>query len=115
MALDKRLENLDQTIELQERGREIANAKMEAALGTELAVQRFQADVRKNQSEKLIIKQEIIQVENRINFLAGRFPEPVDRQMTANRYSTSGINLVWPSHVPGAESLRDRGQRLVVI
>ncbi len=46
---------------------------------SELAVQRFQAEVRKNQSEKLITKQEIIEVENRINFLVGRFPQPVER------------------------------------
>ena len=52
---------------------------MEAARGTELAVQRFQAEVRKNQSEKLIVRQEIIEVENRINFLVGRFPQPVER------------------------------------
>ena len=45
MALDKRLENLDQIIELQERSLEIAKARKEAARGTELAVLRFQAEV----------------------------------------------------------------------
>ena len=79
MALDKRLENLDQIIELQEQSLKIAKAKKEAARGTELAVQRFQAEVRKNQSEKLIVKQEIIEAENRINFLVDRFPQPVER------------------------------------
>ena len=84
MALDKRLENLDRIIALQEQSLEIAKAKMEAARGTELAVQRFQAEVRKNQSEKLIVKQEIIEVENRINFLVGRFPQPVERMSRRN-------------------------------
>ena len=79
MALDKRLANLDQTIELQEQSLEIAKAKMDAGRGTELAVQRFQAEVRKNQSEKLIVQQEIIEAENRINFLVDRFPQPVER------------------------------------
>jgi len=79
MALDKRLENLDRIIELQERSLEIAQANKEAARSSELPVQRFQAEVRKNQSEKLIVNQEIIQVENRINFLLGRFPQPVER------------------------------------
>ena len=85
MALDKRLENLDQIIELQERSLEIAKARKEAARGTELAVQRFQAEVRKNQSEKLIVNQDIIEAENRINFLVGRFPQPVER-MSAGFY-----------------------------
>jgi NodT family efflux transporter outer membrane factor (OMF) lipoprotein len=79
MALDKRLETLDRTIELQEKSLEVAKAKKEAGRGTELAVQRFQAEVRKNQSEKLLVRQEIVEVENRINFLGGRFPQPVER------------------------------------
>jgi NodT family efflux transporter outer membrane factor (OMF) lipoprotein len=79
MALDKRLETLDQTIQLQEQSLKLAIARKEAARGTELAVQRFQAEVRKNQSEKLIVNQEIVQAENRINFLVNRFPQPVER------------------------------------
>jgi len=57
----------------------VAKANKAAGRGTELAVQRFQAEVRKNQSEKLIIQQDIVEVENRINFLAGRFPQQVTR------------------------------------
>jgi NodT family efflux transporter outer membrane factor (OMF) lipoprotein len=79
MALDARLENLDRIIELQERSLEIARARKEAARSTDLPVQRFLAEVRKNQSQKLIVRQDIIQVENRINFLVGRFPQPVER------------------------------------
>lgn len=82
MALDKRLENLDQTIVLQERSREIAMQIKEAGRDTELPVQRFQAEVRKNQSEKLIVLQEIVELENRINFLINRFPQPVARNST---------------------------------
>ncbi len=79
VALDKRIENLNNIIAIQEQNLRFAQAAKEAARGTELAVQRFQAEVRKNQSEKLIVKQDIIQVENRINFLVGRFPQPVER------------------------------------
>jgi outer membrane protein TolC len=80
LALDNRMRTLDATIEIQARSLEMAEAKKQAARGTELAVQRFQAEVHKNQSEKLIIQQEIIEAENRINFLAGRFPQAVERQ-----------------------------------
>lgn len=79
VARDKRLDNLNQTIELQEQSLKIAIARKEAGRGTELGVQRFEAEVRKNQSEKLIINQEIVEVENRINFLAARYPQPVER------------------------------------
>lgn len=79
MALDKRLETLDNTIQLQEQSLKVAQIKLDAGKGTDLAVQRFRAEVRKNQSEKMIVKQEIIEVENRINFALGRFPQPVER------------------------------------
>ncbi len=79
MSLDKRIENLNFTIELMERSLEVAKATKEAARGTELGVLRFQAEVRKNQSEKLIVNQDIIEVENRINFLVNRYPQPVER------------------------------------
>jgi NodT family efflux transporter outer membrane factor (OMF) lipoprotein len=79
MGLDKRLENLDQIIELQQRSLEIAKARKEAARSTELGVLRFQAELQRNFSEKLIINQEIIQGENRINFLVNRYPQRVER------------------------------------
>jgi NodT family efflux transporter outer membrane factor (OMF) lipoprotein len=80
IALDARLENLNRIIALQERSYEIAKARRDAARGTDLPVRRFLAEVRKNQAEKLIVNQDIIQAENRINFLLGRFPQPVQRR-----------------------------------
>ncbi len=79
MGLDKRLENLDQIIELQTRSLEIAKARKEAARSTELGVLRFQAELQRNYSEKLIINQSIIEGENRINFLVNRYPQRVER------------------------------------
>lgn len=83
MALDARLENLNRIISLQEQSYEIAKARKEAARATDLPVQRFLAEVRRYQSEKLIVNQDIIQTENRINFVLGRNPRHVER-MTGN-------------------------------
>ncbi len=83
MGLDNQLQTLDQTITLQEQSLRIAQAQKEGARGTELGVQRFLAEVRKNQSQKLIIRQEIIETENLINFLVGRYPQPVERVSAA--------------------------------
>lgn len=79
MALDKRLETLNLTIELQEKSLQVAQAKKDAGRDTALPVQRFQAEVRKNQSERQILRQEIVEIENRINFLLNRYPQPVER------------------------------------
>ena len=85
MAFDKRLENLNQIIEFQTRSLEIAKARKEAARDTQLSVLRFEAELNRNYSEKLIINQGIILGENRINFLVNRYPQPVER-MSANFY-----------------------------
>ena len=79
MALDKRLENLNLTIDLQQRSLEIAQALFTAARVTQLGVLRFEAEVRRNQSEKLIVSQDIVVTENRINFLLNRYPQTVER------------------------------------
>lgn len=79
-SLDRRLNYLNQTIELQQKSLEVARAQKEAARGTELGVQRFLAEVRKNESQRLVIQQRIIEVENKINLLVGRYPQAVDRQ-----------------------------------
>jgi multidrug efflux system outer membrane protein len=79
MAFDNRLVTLEQTITLQKESLRIAKAKKDAGRDTELAVQRFTAEVSKNESEVLIVKQEIIEMENRLNFLLGRFPQQIVR------------------------------------
>ena len=83
MALDKRLENLDQIITFMEQSLKVARARKEAAKDTELAVLRFEAEVRRNQSEKLIVSQDIIETENVINKLSYRSPKPIERDATA--------------------------------
>ena len=79
MGLDKRLENLNLIIELQEQSLKIAEARRDTARGTKLEVLRFQAELQRNQSEKLIINQDIVVTENRINFLVNRYPQRVER------------------------------------
>lgn len=92
LALDKRMETLDKTIALQEQSLKLAEARKAAGRDTELPVQRFQADVRKNQSEKLVVAQEIVEAENRINLLLGRYPQPVERS-AANFLDMNGQTL----------------------
>jgi NodT family efflux transporter outer membrane factor (OMF) lipoprotein len=100
MALDKRLENLNQIIELQQRSLEVAQKRMEFARGNRLGVLRFQADVQRNQSEKLIVNQDIIVAENRINFLVNRYPQPVER-VSAGFYDLNlhSLNVGVPSQL----------------
>jgi outer membrane protein, multidrug efflux system len=79
MALDNQLEILKQNIEIFQNALQIVRMEKNAAKVTELAVRRFEAEVLKNQSRQFYIVQSIIETENRINFLAGRFPQHVER------------------------------------
>jgi len=79
VALDTQLDILDRNIGIQKDALEIVKMKKAAARETELGVQRFQAEVVKNQGRRFDLEQQRIVVENRINFLVGRFPQPVER------------------------------------
>jgi len=79
MALDNQLEFLEQNLTIQTNALEIVKVEKASARVTELAVRRFQAEVFKNQSLQYEIRQRIIEAENRINFLIGRFPQPIQR------------------------------------
>jgi len=82
IALDSQLSNLEQNIEIQKNALEIVKLLKESARTTSLAVKRFEAEVQKNQSEIYSLKQEIVETENKINFLVGRLPQPVKRSTT---------------------------------
>lgn len=80
LALDNQLAIVKQNIEIQQKALSIVKLQKKAAKVTELAVQKFEAEVFKNQSLQFEIEQEIIETENRINFLVGRFPQPIQRR-----------------------------------
>lgn len=83
MAYDSKLEILKQNLEIQKNALEIVKLQKTAGEVTELAVKKFEAEVFKNQSHLFYIQQQIIEAENRINFLVGRFPQPVARNSAA--------------------------------
>ena len=83
MALDNQLEILKSNIGIQENALGIVKLQKSAARATELAVRKFEAEVLKNQSRQYRIQQSIVEVENRINFLLGRYPQPVLRNSDA--------------------------------
>jgi len=78
-ALDNKLAILTQNLDLQNNGLKIIRLQKEAAKATELGVQRLEAEVYKNTSELYSVKQEIVETENRLNFLIGRAPQTITR------------------------------------
>jgi len=86
MALDNQLEILKRNIEIQTNALEIVRLEKLAARTTELAVRRFEAEVLKNQSRIFYVQQSIKVMENKINFLIGRFPQPIQRNSASFIY-----------------------------
>ena len=79
LALDNQLNIIEQNLELQKNALEMVKLQKQAARATQLAVRRFEAEVFKNQSNKFEIRQQIVETENKINFLLGRYPQKIDR------------------------------------
>jgi NodT family efflux transporter outer membrane factor (OMF) lipoprotein len=79
LALDNQLEIVRQNIALQKAALEIVKVQKEATRVTELAVQKFKAEVLKSESSEYEILRQIKSTENRINFLLARFPQPIIR------------------------------------
>jgi len=92
LALDSQLDILKNNITIQKNALEIVKMEKKAAKVTELAVRKFEAEVYKNQSRQFYIQQQIIETENKINFLVGRYPQPISRSFT-------GFNTLQPNKV----------------
>lgn len=104
MALDNQLEILKANIEIQKNALDIITLQKRAGTVTELAVLRFEAEVAKNISRQYYVQQKIVETENRINFLLGRYPKPI------NRNSKSFPDLIPPivSHGIPSQLLENR-------
>lgn len=82
LALDNQLSIAQQNIGIQSNALEVVKAQKEGMRVTELAVKRFEAQVLNTKSLLYDIRQKIVETENRINFLLGRYPQPVKRDAT---------------------------------
>ena len=79
LGLDTQLDIVKRNIDIQTNALSIVRLEKESAKVTELAVRRFEAQVLRTQSLQFDIQQRITETENHINFLVGRFPQPVLR------------------------------------
>ncbi|VXB41169.1 TolC family protein [Maribacter litoralis] len=92
IALDNQLAIIEQNLELQGNALKMVRLQKEAARATELAVKRFEAEVAKNKSHKFEVQQEIVEMENKLNFLVGRQPQPINRN--AEDFIETKINAI---------------------
>lgn len=92
IALDNQLTIVKQNLDLQQSALKMVKLQKEAARATQLAVRRFEAEVFKNKSNKYQIQQKIVETENLINFLVGRYPQTVIRN--SNDFITKEVDVM---------------------
>jgi NodT family efflux transporter outer membrane factor (OMF) lipoprotein len=80
LSLDNQLDMVQQTIKKQQEALEVIKLQKEAGRANELAVQQFQAQLLNTQIFEKNVQQQIIEVENKINFLLGSYPQPIERE-----------------------------------
>ena len=89
LALDNKLDLIHQYIDLQKKAVEIAKIQKKADADTELAVEKFEAELAKARADEYTLKQQITESENSLNLLLGRYPTKIDR----NKDAFLSINL----------------------
>ncbi len=82
LALDRQMKVVTDNIALQERALELARAQFEAGRATLAAPARFEANLKAMQSSLYNIQQKTVETENELNFLAGRYPQRIERVNT---------------------------------
>lgn len=82
LSYDNQLDIIQQTIALQKNAFNIVNAQKDAGRANQLGVKKFEAEVLNSQSREFSIQQQIKETENKINFLCGRYPQPIERDKT---------------------------------
>ena len=100
MALDNQLDIVRQNIDIQNNALRIVRLQKEATRVTELAVRRFEAQVLNTQHIQYGLQQRIVETENRINFLLGRYPQPIPRNSaTFNNLVPSTLQVGLPAQL----------------
>lgn len=79
ITLDNYLDLIDKNIEIQSNAFKIVKQQKESAKLSQLAVNRFEAQLLNTQNLQYEIKQRIIEAENKLNYLTGKFSGKVYR------------------------------------
>lgn len=79
MALDNQLEIINNNVLIQTEALKKVRLQKDNARATQLAVNRFEAQLLKTTNLQYNVHQRIMSTENRINFLIGRLPEKISR------------------------------------
>ncbi|GIV23715.1 MAG: TolC family protein [Bacteroidia bacterium] len=79
LAVDNLLTTIDEYIQIQMNALQLMRLSKAAGKATQLAVNRFEARLLHTQNRRYALQQRRTELENYLNFLVGRLPEPLPR------------------------------------
>lgn len=83
LALDNELDIIQKAIQLQDSALSLVSIQKQAGVVNELAVQQFKAQVLSSKKMGIDVQQKISEAESRLNFVLGRYPQPIARNKEA--------------------------------
>lgn len=79
LALDQELDVIRETIQIQDRALSIVKLQKQTGKTNELAVKQFEAQLFQSKILEKEVLQQILETENKINFMLNRYPQPIQR------------------------------------
>jgi NodT family efflux transporter outer membrane factor (OMF) lipoprotein len=98
LALDNLLDIIEKNIEIQSNALRIVQQQKESAKVSQLAVNRFEAQLLNTQNLQYDIKQKITETENKIHFLTGKYEKPIQR--STSQFLNSTLDSIYATGVP---------------
>jgi outer membrane protein, multidrug efflux system len=99
MALDTELDIIRKNIALQESAVETIKIQKEAGRANELGVRQLTAQLLNTRSLEFETQQKIIEIENNVNLLTGRFPQPINRGTTLEQTLPQSVSAGIPAQM----------------
>src|SRR5688572_24744510 len=100
MALDNLLEIIEKNVAIQTNGLHVVKQQKQSAKVTQLAVNRFEAQMLNTKNLQYEIRQRIMETENHLHFLTGRFPKAISRSSpTFNDIVLDSVSAGIPSQL----------------
>lgn len=99
IALDYYLKTINENVEIQTNALKSVKLQKESAKASQLAVNRFEAQLLKTTNRQYSVRQRIIEKENHLNFLTGRFPSKIERSSLFFEISIDSITIGIPSQL----------------
>ncbi|MCF2442430.1 TolC family protein [Dyadobacter sp. CY345] len=99
LGMDAEQEIIKKNIILQQSAVENIKIQKEGGRANELGVQQFTAQLLNTQSLEIQINQRIVEAENNLNFLLGRFPQKITRSGTLNENLPERVQAGIPSRM----------------